>query len=213
MHDVFSYPIAGAMGTVENVQGGEQRGRHVCSRASSFQRGPLLSGEAGIGKSRLTAALMERLESEPHTRLRYFCSPQHTDSALYPVIGQMERAAGLAHGDTAQSKLDKLDALLAQTSTSGQDEALLGLRQSLPLTSGVAAVRVPSSRPTSSVSPLACTASKRLSTEAGRKAAQALTGAPTPLRSCAPRSCKSKRLPSCFRVLSAMTTVFGSATP
>ena len=64
----------------------------------------LLSGEAGIGKSRLTAALMERLESEPHTRLRYFCSPQHTDSALYPVIGQMERAAGLAHGDTAQVK-------------------------------------------------------------------------------------------------------------
>ena len=54
----------------------------------------LLSGEAGIGKSRLTASLMERLVSEPHTRLRYFCSPQHTDSALYPIIGQMERAAG-----------------------------------------------------------------------------------------------------------------------
>src|SRR5262249_20637681 len=56
----------------------------------------LLSGESGIGKSRLTAALMERLESAPHTRLRYFCSPQHAESALYPVIGQMERAAGLA---------------------------------------------------------------------------------------------------------------------
>ena len=53
----------------------------------------LLSGEAGIGKSRLTAALLERLAAEPHTRLRYFCSPQHTDSALYPIIGQMERAA------------------------------------------------------------------------------------------------------------------------
>src|SRR4029079_9335019 len=49
----------------------------------------LLSGEAGIGKSRLTAALLERLATEPHTRLRYFCSPQHTDSALYPIIGQM----------------------------------------------------------------------------------------------------------------------------
>ena len=46
----------------------------------------LLSGEAGIGKSRLTAALLERLADEPHTRLRYFCSPQHTDSALYPVL-------------------------------------------------------------------------------------------------------------------------------
>ena len=55
----------------------------------------LLSGEPGIGKSRLTAALMERLSPEPHTRLRYFCSPQHTDSALYPIISQMERAAGL----------------------------------------------------------------------------------------------------------------------
>ena len=78
----------------------------------------LLSGEAGIGKSRLTAALLERLAGEPHTRLRYFCSPQHTDSALYPIIGQMERAAGLAHDDTPQAKLDKLDAVLAQTSTS-----------------------------------------------------------------------------------------------
>ena len=92
----------------------------------------LLSGEAGIGKSRLTAALLERLASEPHTRLRYFCSPQHTDSALYPIIGQMERAAGLAHGDTAQVKLDKLDALLAQTSTSKQDAALFAEMLSLP---------------------------------------------------------------------------------
>ena len=55
----------------------------------------LLSGEAGIGKSRLTAALLERLATEPHTRLRYFCSPQHTDSAFYPIISQMERAAGV----------------------------------------------------------------------------------------------------------------------
>ena len=92
----------------------------------------LLSGEAGIGKSRLTAALLERLASEPHTRLRYFCSPQHTDSALYPIIGQMERAAGFAHDDTAQVKLDKLDALLAQTSTSKQDAALFAEMLSLP---------------------------------------------------------------------------------
>jgi hypothetical protein len=51
----------------------------------------LVAGEAGIGKSRLTAALMERLGDEAHTRLRYFCSPQHTDGALYPIIGQMGR--------------------------------------------------------------------------------------------------------------------------
>ena len=92
----------------------------------------LLSGEAGIGKSRLTAALLERIATEAHTRLRYFCTPQHTDSALYPVIAQMERAAGLAHGDTAQSKLDKLDALLAQTSTSAQDVSLFADMLSLP---------------------------------------------------------------------------------
>ena len=85
----------------------------------------LLSGEAGIGKSRLTAALLERLAGEPHTRLRYFCSPQHTDSALYPIIGQMERAAGFVHDDTPQAKLDKLDALLAQTSTSNAGRGTL----------------------------------------------------------------------------------------
>jgi class 3 adenylate cyclase/predicted ATPase len=92
----------------------------------------LLSGEAGIGKSRLAAALIEGLTEEPHTRLRYFCSPQHTDSAFYPLIGQFERAAGFAHGDTPQSKLDKLDALLAQTATSGSDAALLVEMLSLP---------------------------------------------------------------------------------
>ena len=91
----------------------------------------LLSGEAGIGKSRLTAALLERLASEPHTRLRYFCSPQHTDSAFYPIISQMERAAALAHDDTTQAKLDKLDAVLAQTSTPIQDAALFAEMLSL----------------------------------------------------------------------------------
>ncbi len=92
----------------------------------------LVSGEAGIGKSRLTAALLERLAGEPYTRLRYFCSPQHTDSTLYPVSGQMERAAGFAHDDSPQSKLDKLDALLARSSTSAQDAALFAEMLSLP---------------------------------------------------------------------------------
>ena len=92
----------------------------------------LISGEAGIGKSRLTAALLENVAPEPHTRLRYFCSPQHTDSAFYPIIGQMERAAGLLHDDTPQQKLDKLDVLLAQTSTSIYDAALIAEMLSLP---------------------------------------------------------------------------------
>jgi predicted ATPase len=85
----------------------------------------LLSGEAGIGKSRLTAALVERLAPEPHTRLRYFCSPQHTDSAFYPISNQMARTAGIAHDDSAKAKLDKLYALLAQTSPSIEHAALL----------------------------------------------------------------------------------------
>jgi class 3 adenylate cyclase/predicted ATPase len=92
----------------------------------------LLSGEAGIGKSRLTAALHERFAGEPYTRLRYFCSPQHTDSAFYPIIAQMERAAGLAQDDQPKAKLDKVDAVLAQTSTSIEDAALFAEMLSLP---------------------------------------------------------------------------------
>ena len=92
----------------------------------------MLSGEAGIGKSRLTAALLERLAGEPYTRLRYFCSPQHTDSAFYPIIRQMERAAGLARDETVAVRLDKLAALLGQSSASPQDAALFAELLSLP---------------------------------------------------------------------------------
>src|SRR5262249_39952465 len=92
----------------------------------------LLSGEAGIGKSRLTAALLDRQPTEPHPRWRCFCSPQHTDSALYPIIRQMERAAGFTHDDNTQAKLDKLDALLARSFTPLQDTALLADTLSLP---------------------------------------------------------------------------------
>jgi class 3 adenylate cyclase/predicted ATPase len=92
----------------------------------------LLSGEPGIGKSRLTAALLERLASEPHTRLRYFCSPQHIDSAFYPIIGRMERAAGFTHEDTPKEKFIKLDAMLARNSTSLTDASLLAEMLSLP---------------------------------------------------------------------------------
>ncbi|MBV9287694.1 MAG: AAA family ATPase [Hyphomicrobiales bacterium] len=91
----------------------------------------LISGEAGIGKSRLTAALEERLVDDPHT-LRYFCSPQHTDSALHPILAHMERAARFAREDDAKTKLDKLDALLATSSTSREDSALLAEMLSLP---------------------------------------------------------------------------------
>ncbi len=72
----------------------------------------LISGEPGIGKSRLAAALAERIAGEPHTRLRYQCSPYHTNSALHPFIAQLERAAGFKADDTSEQRLDKLAAVL-----------------------------------------------------------------------------------------------------
>jgi hypothetical protein len=74
----------------------------------------LISGEPGIGKSRLTEALHERISTEKHTRLRFFCSPYHQESALYPAIAHLERAAGLHRDDTVEQRLTKLEALLAQ---------------------------------------------------------------------------------------------------
>ncbi|OKO70101.1 adenylate/guanylate cyclase domain-containing protein [Bradyrhizobium sp. NAS96.2] len=93
----------------------------------------LLSGEPGIGKSRLTAAVIERLACEPHTRLRYFCSPHHQDSALYPIIAQLEWAAGFAREDTPEAKLEKLAALLAPAAPPPEDETLLAELLSLPI--------------------------------------------------------------------------------
>jgi predicted ATPase len=89
----------------------------------------LLSGEPGIGKSRLIAALQERIENEPHTRMRYFCSPQRQDIALHPIIAQLERATGFEREDTPEVKLDKL-AVLARASP--EDGALLAELLSLP---------------------------------------------------------------------------------
>jgi class 3 adenylate cyclase/tetratricopeptide (TPR) repeat protein/DNA polymerase III delta prime subunit len=85
----------------------------------------LISGEPGVGKSRLAEALAERIAAEPHTRLRYFCSPHHQDSALYPVIAQMERAAGFRHLDDPAARLTKLQALLAAASPPMEDVALV----------------------------------------------------------------------------------------
>ena len=72
----------------------------------------LLSGEAGIGKSRLATAVYERTEDEPRTRLRWFCSPHYQDSALHPTIVQLERAAGFARDDEGETKRAKLRELL-----------------------------------------------------------------------------------------------------
>jgi predicted ATPase len=91
-----------------------------------------ISGEPGIGKSRLTVALQEKLQAETHTRLRHFCSPHHQNSVLFPFITQLQRASGFADADTSRIKLDKLAALLAATSPTDEDVALLAELLSIP---------------------------------------------------------------------------------
>jgi class 3 adenylate cyclase len=123
-------------GNLSSLVGREEESQLLRRRWSRAKDGEgqvvLISGEAGIGKSRLTAVLLEQIKEEPHARLRCFCSPQRTNSALSPIIDHMERAAGLEHDDSAQAKLDKLDVLLAQSATSPGDSALLAELLSLP---------------------------------------------------------------------------------
>jgi class 3 adenylate cyclase/predicted ATPase len=83
----------------------------------------LVSGEQGIGKSRLAQTMVERLAGEPHIRLRFFCSPHHQDSALYPVIAHLERAAGFRRDDTDEQRFDKLEALLARATNNVHEVA------------------------------------------------------------------------------------------
>jgi class 3 adenylate cyclase/predicted ATPase len=92
----------------------------------------LVSGEPGIGKSRLAAALAERLHAEPYLRLRYFCSPYHQDSALFPFIDQLGRAAGFARDDPPAVRLEKLETLLALAAPPEEDVAFLADLLSLP---------------------------------------------------------------------------------
>ncbi len=92
----------------------------------------LVSGEAGLGKSRITAAIEERLHAEPHLCPRYFCSPYHQDSALFPFIDQLGRTAGFARDDPPASKLEKLEVLLARAAPPDEDVALLADLMSLP---------------------------------------------------------------------------------
>jgi class 3 adenylate cyclase/predicted ATPase len=94
----------------------------------------LLSGEAGIGKSRVTRALSDTLAEEPHIRVRWQCSPYHSESALYPAVQYFAAAAVFAHSDTADQKLDKLEILLAPAATSVPDAVpLVAAMLSLPV--------------------------------------------------------------------------------
>ena len=93
----------------------------------------VLTGDPGIGKSHITLALQERLQAEPHVSLRYFCSAHHTHSALFPFVGQLERAAQFKRSDTPAEKLAKLEMLLVRSAVDGdQTVALLANLLSLP---------------------------------------------------------------------------------
>jgi predicted ATPase len=93
----------------------------------------LLSGEPGIGKSRLTVALTERLRSEPLAAVRYFCSPQHRESAFYPIISQLERAAALDRHDQPESRLEKIISLLGSEAEQHPGVQLLAELLSIPI--------------------------------------------------------------------------------
>lgn len=75
----------------------------------------LVRGEAGIGKSRLVEELEGRLADQRHLSMRFHCSPHHRNTALYPVMDQLERSAGFASDDPPERKLDKLETLLGQS--------------------------------------------------------------------------------------------------
>ena len=103
----------------------------ACAKAGNGQI-VLIVGEAGLGKSRLTAELAERLHIEPHLGLRNFCSPYHRDSALFPFIDQLGRRAGFLLEDPPAVKLEKLETLLARAAPPDEEVALIADLLSLP---------------------------------------------------------------------------------
>jgi len=102
----------------------------------------LISAEPGIGKSRLAEAFRQSLEGEPHTRLRYFCSPHHQDSALFPFIAQLELAARFEREDTPAARLEKLEALVAANAPAEGDVQLIADMLSVPLDARHAALEL-----------------------------------------------------------------------
>ena len=126
MHKTKLPPLFGREEEIELLL---RRWRHATQEEG---RVVVLTGEPGIGKSHIALALDERLQSEPHITLRYFCSAHHTNSALFPFIGQLERAAGFERGDSPTEKLSKLDALVAQSTADPEHVAVLANLFALP---------------------------------------------------------------------------------
>jgi class 3 adenylate cyclase/predicted ATPase len=126
-------------GTMTPLIGREEEIDTLLRRWDQAKRGEgcvvLISGEPGIGKSRIAQTLLERVSDERHTRLRYFCSPHHRDSALYPGIVQLERAAGLRREDTDQERLNKLEVVLSQA-TDDLSEAVPLMAELLSIPTG-----------------------------------------------------------------------------
>src|SRR6516164_2648716 len=126
MHETKLPPLFGREEEVELLV---RRWRHA---SEGEGRVALLTGEPGIGKSHITLALEEHLGSEPHGTVRYFCSPHHTNSALFPFIVQLERAAGFERSDSPAEKLSKLQVLVSQSTPDGERLAALASLFSFP---------------------------------------------------------------------------------
>jgi class 3 adenylate cyclase/tetratricopeptide (TPR) repeat protein len=116
-------------GREEEIELLTRRWRHATQEEG---RVVVLAGEPGIGKSHIALALDERVQDEPHITLHYYCSAHHTNSALFPFIGQLERAAGFERGDSPIAKLSKLEALIAQSVADPEHMAVLVNLLALP---------------------------------------------------------------------------------
>ncbi len=109
-------------------------------------------GEAGIGKSRSIEAMQEALAAEPHARINLQCSPYHSDSALYPVIQYLNRAAGFAAADSPEARIEKLGALFAQRTASDSTAIpLLAELLSIPLATAQPSSQTPAQRKASTL--------------------------------------------------------------
>jgi class 3 adenylate cyclase/tetratricopeptide (TPR) repeat protein len=126
MHKTKLPPLFGREEEIELLL---RRWRHAVQEEG---RVVMLTGEPGVGKSHISLALDDRFQSEPHITLRYFCSAHHTNSALFPFIGQIERAAGFERSDSATEKLSKLDALVAQSTADPEHTSVLANLLALP---------------------------------------------------------------------------------